>query len=806
MEWWRLSSFFGGGFLLGGFFGGRGFVGDAEVDLAFEAVDAFGDDGDFLAHFVTGLGPAADEGVAGRGDAVEIVAEGGDVDEAEGLGIEKFDEHAVVADFGDDGGEAGAVFFRQFAFEEFEELEFDVFAFGFGAVLLGGGEVVAEVIELGLGVVTGFLRERFGVGELVEIGFEKPVDDEVGIAADRGGEVGVVFLVEAVVAFGGGHVAGALEASQELDAKGVALRVFLDLLENFFDFVPVAEISGHDAVGGEEFAVFVEFVFGRFFVDAEDRGDFVAGEFRGHGFVGEEHVFLDELVAFVVFDDFDSVGVALFVDEDFGFGDVEIEAAGIHAALPDFGGDGPELADAGLEIAEFGVGKGVEGAAGGAGLVGGGEGDFADFFEVVFFEEGERLFVGEAFVAADDAVGEGGFEEFSLGGEDEENGFREAVFVFDEAAEAVGKLFRQHRDDGADEVGGVSAAAGFLVEFGFGLYVGADIGDVDADLDFAVGEVFDGKGVVEVFGVVGIDGEGENVAQVFAAFEFAFADLGGDFGEFFFEGFREFLIEMEFAENAFEFGTGFVGFAEDFDDVAFGVDVALGPFVEADDDFVVDLGNGLDAGAGGVADVDILNDSRVVGDNVVGEAAFLEGADDFGAGAFEDADDAPVGRLISVAAAGGVAGRIFEADDDAVVMHGDAGVFGVDFDGRELAFSVRRFGDEEGGTALFEDDFAADEVGVARNDEAVFFDADDGAFLKKILDGFIEFGAFVFFAAEATDEFVLLQGDVIPFAHQLENAVAKIHGHLFVFAWRWPGNMIIFHENCPCGKRVVSVY
>jgi hypothetical protein len=53
--------------------------------------------------------------------------------------------------------------------------------------------------------------------------------------------------------------------------------------------------------------------------------------------------------------------------------------------------------------------------------------------------------------------------------EGEEDGLAQAVLRLDERAEAVGEFFRQHRDDGADEIGGVAAALRLAVERRAGL-------------------------------------------------------------------------------------------------------------------------------------------------------------------------------------------------------------------------------------------------------------------------------------------------------------------------------------------------
>ena len=84
----------------------------------------------------------------------------------------------------------------------------------------------------------------------------------------------------------------------------------------------------------------------------------------------------------------------------------------------------------------------------------------------------------------------------------------------DEGAEAIGEFLRQHGNDHTDEVGGITAALGLAVQSGAGMDVGRDVGDVDAYTDFAAIEWLIGEGVVEVFGVIRVDGEDDLVAVV----------------------------------------------------------------------------------------------------------------------------------------------------------------------------------------------------------------------------------------------------------------------------------------------------
>jgi hypothetical protein len=83
-------------------------------------------------------------------------------------------------------------------------------------------------------------------------------------------------------------------------------------------------------------AIFVDAAFVRFFVDAVDGLLIFVHQPRGHGFVGEEHVFLDQLMRDVVLDLLDARDAALFVEADFGFGKIQRERTVLEAQAANF--------------------------------------------------------------------------------------------------------------------------------------------------------------------------------------------------------------------------------------------------------------------------------------------------------------------------------------------------------------------------------------------------------------------------------------------------------------------------------------
>src|SRR5690625_2980704 len=239
---------------------------------------------------------------------------------------------------------------------------------------------------------------------------------------------------------------------------------------------------------------------------------------------------------------------------------------------------------------------------------------------------------------------------------------------------------------------------------------------MDSDSEIAIRESFDGKGVVKILGIVGVDRECKEIAEIGASFEIAFSDAVGKLVGFAVDGFREIGIELKITENGFEFGSRFPIFSENLDDFAFGVDVSLFPFVKFDDDLVADLGRRLQFGGSGSWDENIGNDSRIVGDDKVKEAAFLKATGDRCSSSFEDADDAAA-SFVGIAAVTRMFSRSFESDDDAVIVESDAGILGADKNRwRHLSVCSGRC-DDECGAALAELDLAADEAGISGDDQ-----------------------------------------------------------------------------------------
>ena len=94
---------------------------------------------------------------------------------------------------------------------------------------------------------------------------------------------------------------------------------------------------------------------------------------------------------------------------------------------------------------------------------------------------------------------------------------REPIDFWLEAANTVAQSLRQHRNDAVWQINAVTAPPRLAVQRAAWLYVSGNIGDVHAELPTAIWKLLHVDGIVEIPRVIGIDGDDELVAQIFAS-------------------------------------------------------------------------------------------------------------------------------------------------------------------------------------------------------------------------------------------------------------------------------------------------
>ena len=283
------------------------------------------------------------------------------------------------------------------------------------------------------------------------------MDDQIGVAADRAGEVAIVAFGQAVVADRLGRVGRAFEAFKQAELDDVFFRAALGGVEQLLDVGAVGEIAGTVAVGFGGLDVVEQARGIGIFVDAIDRGLHPIFENFCDRLIGGEHALFDELVAGGMDHRIGDNGASLIVEANFDFGHFQIQRAVGKATLTQGRGEFPAFLDHG--------GKGGIGSIGCRQAV----------------EDGLCLFVGELGAAVNDRINELGLSNFSGGRDVEQRALGQAVNVGLEGANAVAQFGRQHRQDAIHKVGRVSALNGLLVHRAAGFDVVGDIGNMDGE-------------------------------------------------------------------------------------------------------------------------------------------------------------------------------------------------------------------------------------------------------------------------------------------------------------------------------------
>ena len=473
---------------------------------------------------------------------------------------------------------------------------------------------------------------------------------------------------------GRGAVAGLLERAQQLDADRITVLAGLQVPQQLDHLGPVREVAHLEAVGRELLPQGAELLGVRLVVHARHVGHGGLVEGLGHALVGHEHELLDELVGRVVLDHLGAVRPAVLVHVDLDLLHVEVQRPLAEAFGAELGGHRPQVGDHPAHLVELGVAERGQRASRRPGLVRGRRGEGSHGRVVVAAEEGERLLVGEALAAADDRVGEVRAQQARVGVELADHRLDQPVLRLDERAEAAGERVGQHRDDRADQVGRVAPFMGLDVEGRARTDVVGDVGHVDADAQASVGQTFHGERVVEVLGVVRVDGDGRDRAEVLAAGEVGGPHRVAEGRGLRLDRGRELRPQAVTSQDREVFGHRRVRRAEHLGDRAGRAEVATFPGVEPHHDLVLDLGDGRESAPGGVAHHDLSGDPGVVGQHVPLEAVAEERAGQLRERASHDAHHRAGAPVLAHA----VASHRVGAHQHAVAVQRDVGVGGVD--------------------------------------------------------------------------------------------------------------------------------
>jgi len=167
------------------------------------------------------------------------------MDQARKEEVGQFDKHPKVGDLCDDGFESLTGVGPRLHLEILQKFEFFGFLLRLSCSAFRAGKMLGEGIE-GSALHP---RSAFRVGE-------GTMDEEIGIAADGGGEVGIVGFRQTEMSETFGRVDGPFEGAKKTDLEGVAIRTTGKKFKDFLNFSSLSEVARFDAVGDEKFPIF----------------------------------------------------------------------------------------------------------------------------------------------------------------------------------------------------------------------------------------------------------------------------------------------------------------------------------------------------------------------------------------------------------------------------------------------------------------------------------------------------------------------------------------------------------------------
>ena len=163
--------------------------------------------------------------------------------------------------------------------------------------------------------------------------------DQIGIAADRGCEMGVLTFAQSEMPQGIHGITGASHRPQKTDLECRSDRKLLETEQQLLNFRPLHQIAAGDPMGEHVLTKFLQTMRLRRFVDPVDRRNSHLNQSTRHRFVGEEHEFFDELMGDIVFDALNPQHASLLVEANLVLREVEFKGARLKASLPDMLGE-----------------------------------------------------------------------------------------------------------------------------------------------------------------------------------------------------------------------------------------------------------------------------------------------------------------------------------------------------------------------------------------------------------------------------------------------------------------------------------
>ena len=185
----------------------------------------------------------------------------------------------------------------------------------------------------------------------------------------------------------------------------------------------------------------------------------------------------------------------------------------------------------------------------------------------------EGLEVAEAALRMDHRREMTGLQDSPVLIDKELHALRQTIHVRLERAEIITQCLGQHRNHTIDQIGRVAASTRLLVQRGACFHIVRDVGDVDPEFPVLSGNTFKTDGVVEVLGIIRIDGHDRMAAAIFPSDEFLGMNLASDRAGFVEDSLGEMEREIVLAEHGEHVHALLIGSSENLHDLAFRVGV-----------------------------------------------------------------------------------------------------------------------------------------------------------------------------------------------------------------------------------------
>src|SRR6266446_7321833 len=158
--------------------------------------------------------------------------------------------------------------------------------------------------------------------------------DQIGITANRTGEMQVVRLGQSIVTKWLRKVARTFQTFQQTDFERLLFRFATDRGKQALYLTAMRQIADLVVKTKHELAILRQFFWIRIFVNAIDCGNGAVLQLARHGLVRGQHEFFDQLMRFIILDALKAHWLASFIQPYFYVRKIEIERAMLESLSP----------------------------------------------------------------------------------------------------------------------------------------------------------------------------------------------------------------------------------------------------------------------------------------------------------------------------------------------------------------------------------------------------------------------------------------------------------------------------------------